>query len=102
MLARKCHYPLQSDASCYVEITIEPCCTIEIAVPKKSQCIRSKLALIHFTPNEQCILLECYAADSIGPKSVQLDLSYGDALELCQMIDEVQEEHERLMSDLCY
>ena len=102
MLARKCRYSLQSDAGCYVDITIEPCCTIEISVPKKGQRIRSKLALIHFTPNEQNILLECYAKDATGSKSVQLELSYRDAIELCQTIDAVQEEHENLMSDLCY
>ncbi|WP_417615479.1 hypothetical protein [Oceanisphaera sp.] len=102
MLARKCRYSLQSDANCYVDITIEPCCTIEITVPKKGQRVRSKLALIHFTPSNENILLECHAKDAVGPKSIQLELSYRDALELCQTIDAAQEEHENLMSDLCY
>ncbi|MFD1007706.1 hypothetical protein [Oceanisphaera ostreae] len=102
MLARKCRYALQSDATTYAEIIIKPCCTIEIAVPKNGQWIRSKLALIHFTPNEQYVLLECHAKDNTGSKSIQLDLSYRDAIEFCQMIDEVKEEHDTLMTDLCY
>lgn len=102
MLARKCRYSLQDDAGCCVEITIEPCCTIEIVVPQKNQRIKSKLALIHFTPNEQSIILACYEKDCDESRYIQLELSYRDAIELCQTIDAVQEEHESLMSDLCY
>lgn len=102
MLARRRLYSLQSDANLYVEITVNPCCTIDITVPKKGQRIRSKLALIHFTPNEKNILLSCYAKDDVGPKSIHLELSYSDAIELCQIIDEVKEEHEDIMSALCY
>ena len=102
MLARKCRYSLQSDTTIYAEIIIKPCCTIVISVPKLGQRIKSKLALIHFTPSKKNVLLECHAKDTAESKSIVLELSYNDALELCQTIDAVKEEHEILMSDLCY
>ncbi|MBM7454398.1 hypothetical protein HNR62_000227 [Oceanisphaera litoralis] len=102
MLARKCRYLLQSDTSLYVNITINPCCTIEIDIPDRRQYICSELNLIEFTLIKQGILLVCHAKDSGTPKEVRLDLSHRDALELCEMIDEVHAEHEELMSILCY
>ena len=102
MLARKCSYPLQGDASLRVDITINPCCTIEIEVPERRQYICSELKLIEFILIEQGILLVCHEKGSEASRNIQLDLSYRDALGLCEMIDEVHEEHEELMSILCY
>ena len=102
MLVRRCSYTLQSDASFYVNITINPCCTIEINIPKRNQCILSELGLINFKLIEQGILLECHEKDGGSSRNIQLDLSHRDALKLCEMIDDVHEEHEELMSALCY
>ncbi|GHA20629.1 hypothetical protein [Oceanisphaera arctica] len=102
MLARKCRFPLQSDTVLYVNITVNPCCTIEIDIPDKRQYIRSELKLIKFVLIEQGVLLVCHENGSEDSRNIQLDLSHGDALKLCEMIDEVHEEHEELMSILCY
>ncbi|GAA3708870.1 hypothetical protein [uncultured Oceanisphaera sp.] len=102
MLARKCRFPLQSDTALYVNVTINPCCTIEIDIPDRREYIRSELKLIQFELIEQGILLVCHEKGSENSRNVQLDLSHSNALKLCEMIDEVHAEHEELMSILCY
>lgn len=102
MLARNCSYKLQSDEDRHVNITIKPCCTIDVEVPDGKQRIASELDNIHFKLTGKGILLVCNEKDADSPRSLRVHLSRQDAFELCEQIDDLIEEHEQLMSSLSY
>lgn len=102
MLARKCSYALQSDAARHVNITINPCCTINVEIPDEKQHIASELDCMHFKLTGKGILLVCNEKDADSPRSLRIHLSRQDAFELCEHIDDLIEEHEQLMSSLSY
>lgn len=101
MLARQCCYTSTCGADLSVYITVHPCCTIEIDIPEKRQIIRRDVDQLHFKLTNQGMLLVCDESDDSRESDIQLHFSRKDALALCQIIDEVIEEHEDLMSALC-
>lgn len=98
MLARYNCYRLKSGPALNVNITVHPCCTVEIDIPEMHQNVQREVDDLHFKLTKEGMLLVCNESDG---RDMQLHLSRKDALGLCQMIDEVIEEHEELMSDLC-
>lgn len=102
MLARRCRYALQSDAARHVNITIKPCCTIDVEIPDGKQHIASELEQMHFKLAGKGILLVCNEKDTNSPRSLRIHLSRQDAFALCEHIDDLIEEHEQLMSALSY
>ncbi len=98
MLVRKCCYTLKGDTEQLVNIKVHPCCTVEIEIPAVQHRIYSEVEQLHFKLTYEGMLLVCDKQDN---GDVPLHFSRKDALALCQMIDDVMDEHEELMSDLC-
>lgn len=101
MLVRKKCYTLQSDADLDVNITVHPCCTIEIDIPKQRQYLRPRLDQLHFKLTDQGMILVVDSNAEEDEPYQELCLSRKDAMQLCRMINEVVEDHEDLMSALC-
>lgn len=101
MLAREKSYTLQNYADFNVNVRVHPCCTIEIEIPEQNQHLRPSLEQLHFKLNNQGMLLVVNQDGESKKPYQELHLSREDAMELCQMINEVVEEHEDLMSSLC-
>lgn len=101
MLARNKSYTLQSDTDFNVNVTVHPCCTIEIDLPEQGQFLRPQLEQIHFkmTHSGMALLVDENTQGCLTPQ--ELRLAREDAMQLCLMIHEVIEEHEDLMSALC-
>ncbi|GGB34562.1 hypothetical protein GCM10011502_04520 [Oceanisphaera marina] len=97
MLDRKCCYTLKSGTDVSANITVHPCCTIEIEIPELHQSVCREVEQLHFKITNDGMLLMCDEGNDSGTR---LHFSRKDALALCQIIDEVIEEHEELMSAL--
>ena len=101
MQARERSYTLKNGADLNVNVTVHPCCTIEIDLPEQRQYMRPNLDELHFKLSSEGMMLVVDQNAGQIEKYQELHLSREDAMELCQMINEVVEQHEDLMSALC-
>ncbi|GGB34570.1 hypothetical protein GCM10011502_04530 [Oceanisphaera marina] len=99
MLIRKRSYTLQK-GHCLVNIIIKPCGTIEVDIPEKHQHLTAELDKVHFKLNEQGVLLVCNEKGCGIIEDVCLHLSRKDTFDLYEVVSDVIDEYERLMSDL--
>lgn len=99
MLDRKRCYTLQN-GDCHVNVIIKPCGTIEVDIPEKNQHLTAELDKVHFKMNEQGVLLVCNEKGCSVIDDVCLHLSRKDTFDFYEVVDDVLDEHERLMSDL--
>ena len=100
MLARERTYTLKSGGEVNVNVTVHPCCTIEIDIPELRQYIQPRLEQLHFKLTNHGMILAIDESEDGSEPYQELYFSRDDAMELCQMINEVVEEHEDLMSAL--
>ncbi|ART83143.1 hypothetical protein CBP31_11390 [Oceanisphaera profunda] len=99
MLSRLRSYTLQN-GDCHANIIIKPCGTIEVDIPDKHQHLTVELERVHFKLNQQGVLLVCSEKGCGVIEDVSLQLSRKDTFNLYEVIDDVIQEYERLMSDL--
>lgn len=92
-------YTLRSSNS-HVYIMIKPCGTIEVDIPETHQHLSGELEKIHFKLNGVGILLVCNERGCSVIEDVTLKLSRRDTFDLYEVVNEMLEEYERLMSDL--
>lgn len=99
MLTQKRSYTLQN-GDCHANIIIQPCGTIEVDIPEMHQHLIGELEKVHFKLNEQGVLLVCNEKGCSVIEEVCLHLSRKDTFDLYEVVNDVIQEYERLMSDL--
>ena len=99
MLDEKRSYTLRS-GDCHAIIVIHPCGTIEVDIPEQHKHLVGELEKVHFKLNDLGVLLVCNERGCSMIEDVSLHLSRKDTFELYEVVNDVLEEYERLMSDL--
>ena len=99
MLVREKCYTLQNGAD--FNVTIHPCCTIEIDIPEQRQYLRPSLDELHFKLTREGMKLVVYQQEGGIRRAQELHFARADGMALCHLINEVVEQHEDLMSALC-
>lgn len=84
----------------HVHIKIKPCGTIEVDIPETHQHLNSELDKVHFKLNDVGVLLVCNERGCSIIEDVTLQLTRRDTFDLYEVVNEMLEEYERLMSDL--
>ena len=99
MLDKTRNYTLRSGDS-HAHVIIKHCGTIEVHIPEENKHLTSELEKVHFKLNEEGVLLICNDKGCSIIEDVSLKLSRRDTFDLYEIVNEVLEEYERLMSDL--
>lgn len=99
MLDAKRTYTLRT-GDCHAHIIIKPCGTIEVDIPEQHQHLIGELEKINFKLDDAGVLLVCNERGCSIIEDVTLKLSRRDTFDLYEVVNEMLEEYERLMSDL--